>query len=943
MKKTTKKKKSSYSYDLGGPASINPPKKDYTLPALPTYPTTVETYDRNIDVAGKILPKGQIDPDFMKRSLDLPQEPRSSDLKLRSLITSGILAFDAMLPDEPQPSSIVRPLESYNANAYGTGSQAIAKNGKKIKKADTGDILAGDPTPEEQYYQASARLAYYKERLNSKLKKKNPQGFGDYFKGLVDLRRSGKTTDAEKYVQESQYNDYLTPEEVRGELGEDDYNEYLNSLKAVNTYNIQQGKQPLYGNIEGENDITKLNYGRRFASLQITPSLAVSNREGTRNYDRSYTYDPKNRKVDFKESGDVSLRPSYVSAPNDVASNYEFGGSVKKAKVEVLWGGKADMASYNPYDGGTMEFKGDSHEQGGIGVSFGGKKVEVEGDETAFKDEDGDLHIMGNMYVPGTNKKFKTVSKMLATEEKKVGKQSLKAGKLISEVGDPEDSFESLKMNSAKGIQIGSQMKMKNISETKQAMAHLQKAMLDASARAKVDPTEMSKAKKGYTLPMYDEGGDPEKKSVAQRHNNPGNLKYKTWMKKYGAVPGEKSTDGGNFAKFPDLVKGKEAMVALLKDKTYQGKTVYDAINLWTNKSPYKSIPKSIKDKQISSLNPEEFQSLLDTITKGEDSKLYNFQQPNKNPNASVPHVDVDLPEIFLTPEEQEKRKYGQPESPGLEDFDVRDRKSLPSNIEPLNIAQVAPELYTLATNRVEPVQMQRYTPDLYTPYQVSFQDQLDENQATFRALEQDLSSNPEALSILAAQKYQANQAIKGSEFRTNQGITADVINKNVGLLNDAELKNLQIADTQFVRQDVAKSKTRAQDMVAVNSIASKYLQNRLENRRLAAYENLYDFRFEDTDKDGIAETSTYMGPEASFDFSGMGDESTSRNQRMRQEFDGSGKLKKTQITTPSQQDTQKKDEELKKIRDYNFRKNMLPIGNAGIGGIFKEYYKKRR
>jgi hypothetical protein len=170
----------------------------------------------------------------------------------------------------------------------------------------------------EDYYRASATLSYYKDKLNDKLKAKNPSAFGNYFKGLQGARTSGQKQ-GQDYVQNSDYNDYLSPDEVKSTLGSDkDYNNYLNSLKQVNQYNVSQGQQPLYGNIEGQsNDPSQLNYGRRFASLQVTPSLAktLTNSNGDKHYSRNYKYNPQTGQVDFTEAGDTSIRPEGFSAP----------------------------------------------------------------------------------------------------------------------------------------------------------------------------------------------------------------------------------------------------------------------------------------------------------------------------------------------------------------------------------------------------------------------------------------------------------------------------------------------------------------------------------------------------------------------------------------------------------------------------------------------------
>jgi hypothetical protein len=176
---------------------------------------------------------------------------------------------------------------------------------------DSGDKPAN--VSQEDFYKASAKLSYYKDILNDKLKQKNPEAFKEYFKGLVELRKQGKSSESQKYIQDQAYNEFLSPSEVSDILGEENYSRYLQSVKTVNNFNVQQGKQPLYGTIEGENDLAKLNYGRRFASLQITPSLSVFNQSTGKKYERAYQYNPSNDLITFTESGDISLKPTYLS------------------------------------------------------------------------------------------------------------------------------------------------------------------------------------------------------------------------------------------------------------------------------------------------------------------------------------------------------------------------------------------------------------------------------------------------------------------------------------------------------------------------------------------------------------------------------------------------------------------------------------------------------
>jgi hypothetical protein len=103
---------------------------------------------------------------------------------------------------------------------------------------------------------------------------------------------------------------------------------------------------------------------------------------------------------------------------------------------------------------------------------------------------------------------------------------------------------------------------------------------------------------------------------------------------------------------------------------------------------------------------------------------------------------------------------------------------------------------------------------------------------------------NPAALSMLNAQKYAANQQVLGEQFRMNQAMKDRTYGENRQSLNQARLQNLGLYDQQYGRQQQALSNTKATTQAALNSIASKYAQNDLENRKLQTYENMYNYRF---------------------------------------------------------------------------------------------------
>jgi hypothetical protein len=168
-----------------------------------------------------------------------------------------------------------------------------------------------------------------------------------------------------------------------------------------------------------------------------------------------------------------------------------------------------------------------------------------------------------------------------------------------------------------------------------------------------------------------------------------------------------------------------------------------------------------------------------------------------------------------------------------------------PTDTESLDPSQLYGEMYAMATNQLEPVKAQLFQPQLSVPYDISLQDILNENEASFRSQQRMFGYNPALQGQLGSQKYLANQRVLGEQFRMNQAMKNQIYKENRDILNQAKLQNLAILDQQYVRQEEAKSKTKATTQAALNSVAAKYAQNQLENRTLQTYENLYNYRYD--------------------------------------------------------------------------------------------------
>lgn len=226
-----------------------------------------------------------------------------------------------------------------------------------------------------------------------------------------------------------------------------------------------------------------------------------------------------------------------------------------------------------------------------------------------------------------------------------------------------------------------------------------------------------------------------------------------------------------------------------------------------------------------------------------------------------------------------------------------------PAEVKPitnrLGLQDFMGELAAL-TDRPDYVPGQSFEPQLYQPYQVSFQDRLNKNNSTFRAISQQLTNNPEALSVIAAQKYEADNNVLAEEFRTNQAISNQVTNQNTELLNQSQLQNLQLEDLQQQRQAQAKGITEDRKMQALSSISNKVNQNKALNNSLRMYENFSNFKMDESGQ------LLYAGPDP-VSLIGMGDGSSASDpyKKTMTTRDAQGNVKNTREFSPSEIDKQ--------------------------------------
>jgi hypothetical protein len=599
-------------------------------------------------------------------------------------------------------------------------------------------------------------------------------------------------------------------------------------------------------------------------------------------------------KDEFRAGGHLK---AYTPPSERAMETYENGGGVKSyglgGELQTHWGGGAETMSYNPYLPGTGEtvmFRGKSHEEyspngeTGIGVTYGGNPVEVERGEPMVELEEGGTVdpqtgevqksgvVFGNLKIPNQyidmlgdksakGKKFKNYVADLSKTEAKQNKLIEKSTNEL-DAFTPITSFDKLKLTALQANIQGANMKLKDIADKKINAASLQNAINDTAEEHGLVADDLARGKVKI-----------DKKANQQYAKFGGNFKkaqdgYKTIGIKPGTIDYNPigQTSGG------DLWKDETTYENVWKPKVYSAfNDPRRAEELIKNIENYKGQDASDVQAAIAKgKTPEEKKAIA--IRLATDKKVGPFHEimnqviDYKLPTTTPTTTKTILPNNL--PLELPKEKGAD----WMNIINAAIPYLRPSDQEALDMEQLYPEMYAMSSNQLEPVPAQGYQPDLGVPYDISLQDQLNANQADYRSMQRMVGYNPAAQANLNAQKYQANQQVLGNQFRANQEMKDKVYGENRNILNQAKLTNLGIYDKQYERQAQALSNTKATTQAALNSIADKYAKNKLENRTLGVYENMYNYRYDDQGR------AINMNPLAQFNTEGRANVGSPKN-----------------------------------------------------------------
>ena len=557
---------------------------------------------------------------------------------------------------------------------------------------------------------------------------------------------------------------------------------------------------------------------------------------------------------------------------------YGFGG-----ELQTTWGGYAEPISYNPFLPGTGEtvmFRGNSHEERdgkgrtGIGVKYGGGNdyspymdygkdgvedvtdVEVERNEPAIEMTDPqtgekNMVVFGNLKIPkalvneigdsnAEGMRFKGYGNYLAKLENKQNKILSKSSEQLDnlEVLTP---YDKLKFDALQASMIGATAKLKNYAKFKTNAAAVQSALNDTADEYGVDADNLAKGKikVNKNSDMQAKWGKSIKKAQT------GDDTY------YSARPGFVGPQPPvdyleSLFQQADKATGKEK-----KEKTTKFQREFHTY--------FPSVAKDIilSDKEVTEKGKKMGYKTMDQLRKASNEDILETNEDGAFERRTRQYhglLGEFRPSPYVPGTKLKVNPKDEPGQKALETVESLKRNKwldLASQITPYLLpsdvdydVDLSSEMMALSMNALEPTEAQLYSPQLLTPYDISYQDQLNEITAQSRAAERMSRDNPAAAAAILGQASQAKSRVLGEQFRQNQAMRMGVYNQNIQTLNDARLKNLAILEDQAKKQAMARSNTKAQAMAAANSIADKIAKNKLENRTLQVYENLYNYRY---------------------------------------------------------------------------------------------------
>lgn len=547
--------------------------------------------------------------------------------------------------------------------------------------------------------------------------------------------------------------------------------------------------------------------------------------------------------------------------------NLKHGGTVKYADggdIQIQGEGSLSPISINPYGGEMSMINGPSHKEGGTDVIVNGQLIEAER-EPIYETTEGHQAIAGDLKVPVHIKKsaeaftgakfpggkFKSVVKSIGEVENKQNR--IKNNSV--EKADDYTSFRPLDRISLNTLKtnIGiSDNKLKKLQIIKDGFADVQEVLNKEEGNARYGRKFRKKAQPGTTITSDEKAITTVTQEVADD-----NVARGVWQK----------TSSGNYVKkgTPSETYTISELVEEGTDPTQSSTQSTERLNSYKQQWDNDKVDKTLYptyDKFVTAAeqwwkdNPDKSREKVTSVNEIIPGTPDIYEDRTENiPGIPDEYFNVAKGDVEDPKEKEKKKKF-----PWIDVLNQIPSLFKDSDAEDFDNRALFPEISALVDNKLEAVQSQKYQPRLRVPYDISHQDSRNDIISQSRAIERLQANNPQLQGISRAETFTALNKNRGQEFRENQAFKDQVHTGNLQTLNNAQLRNLAIADTQYVRQAQAKSNTKATRQVAFNSMSDKISKHALENKTLRVWENMYDYRY---DK---AYNAHYQGPSANFD-----------------------------------------------------------------------------
>ena len=595
---------------------------------------------------------------------------------------------------------------------------------------------------------------------------------------------------------------------------------------------------------------------------------------------------------------------SYTPPSERAMETYAMGGQLETH----WGGGAETMSynPYSAGSGEMVKFNGQSHTESdrkgntGIGITYGENPVEVERGEPMFEMEaGGEINpetgqpettgvVFGNMPIdkkiaaqlndPELMKvvdiydkvKFKNAGLNLGKQEAKQNKIIDKNIKIINSF-KVEDSLDKAKLAGLQAMLEGADTKLRDIANTKIILANFQNSINEAKdelsdvigqnlsaedlakgyVKLDKDPVTMN-AKWGGNIVKKAQDGVTTSKTKSFKTEREANAagyykgedgQYRRKIKKFSTKDTEtKSADALGYVPAGQKQSALGTWGKVTPEQFEEAKKANAWYPGWSTLNPKSKV--DVKNYQRAfNARAKEMGSkafINEDGDFGEQTVSARIAEAKKTePAQTEEELTAVVEEPTNTPTPEEKPKY-----PWIPLINQGLRYFTPTDQQELDAVQLYPEWNAMASNQLEPVPAQSYQPELIVPYDISLQAQRNSVMSAVRNRDKQLGYNPAAQATMAPAEYNAIHEINEKEFMANQGLKNQVYTGNVNTMNEAKKINLGIFADQWAKQSQARSNTKATTQAALNSIADKYAKNKLENRKLSIYENMYNYRF---------------------------------------------------------------------------------------------------